>query len=96
MITRREGLASDDARLAWIAWMDATGRKSVLASFHRYEVRLERSARQARRELDRRRVTTNDKITTKSRQLLDSITRSVPSTNIQHPTSHFLTSWKSA
>src|SRR5437016_4707643 len=54
--TRREDVASDDARLAVNAWLDATGRKSVLASFHRYEVRLERSAKNARQELDRRPV----------------------------------------
>ena len=55
--TRSEDLAhDDDARLAWIAWMDATSRKSVLASFHRYEIRLERSAKNARQELDRRPV----------------------------------------
>jgi hypothetical protein len=53
--TRREDLAHDDARLAWIAWRDA-GPKSVLASFHRYEVRLERSAKNARQELGRRPV----------------------------------------
>jgi len=45
----------DDARLAFIDWMDA-GPKSVLANFHRYEIRLERSAKNARQELDRRRV----------------------------------------
>jgi hypothetical protein len=53
--TRREHLDLDDARLAWIAEVD-TGPKKVLASLHRYEIRLERSARQARQELDRRRV----------------------------------------
>src|SRR5713226_7448350 len=51
--TRREDLDLDDTRLAWIAMRDA-GPKSVLASFHRYEIRLERSARNARQELDRR------------------------------------------
>jgi len=54
--TRREDLQfDDDARLAFIDWMDA-GPKSVLANFHRYEIRLERSAKNARQELDRRRV----------------------------------------
>src|SRR6266851_5868443 len=53
--TRREELDPDDARLAYIAARDA-GPTSVLASFHRYEVRLERSAKNARQELDRRRL----------------------------------------
>ena len=54
--TRREDLQfDDDARLAFIDWMDA-GPKSVLANFHRYEIRLERSAKNARQELDRRPV----------------------------------------
>ena len=53
--TRREELDHDDARLAWAAIYDA-GKKSALASFHRYEIRLERSAKNARQELDRRRV----------------------------------------
>src|SRR6266404_9329886 len=53
--TRREDLALDAARLAYIAMRDV-GPKSVLASFHRYEIRLERSAKNARQELDRRSV----------------------------------------
>ena len=53
--TRREDLDLDDTRLAYIAMRDA-GPKSVLASFHRYEIRLERSAKNARQELDRRPV----------------------------------------
>src|SRR5882724_9495315 len=53
--TRREDLDLDDTRLAFIAMRDA-GPKSVLASFHRYEIRLERSAKNARQELDRRAV----------------------------------------
>src|SRR5437773_8282277 len=54
--TRRQDLQyDDDARLAFIDWMDA-GPKSVLANFHRYEIRLERSAKNARQELDRRPV----------------------------------------
>src|SRR5258707_5906397 len=53
--TRREDLDLDDTRLAFIAMRDA-GPKSVLASFHRYEIRLERSAKNARQELDRRPV----------------------------------------
>jgi len=53
--TRREDLDLDDTRLAYIAMRDA-GSKSVLASFHRYEIRLERSAKNARQELDRRRA----------------------------------------
>src|SRR5258707_7381656 len=51
--TRRADLDLDDTRLAFIAMRDA-GSKSVLASFHRYEIRLERSAKNARQELDRR------------------------------------------
>src|SRR5260370_4116033 len=51
--SRREELqCDDDARLAFIDWMDA-GPKSVLANLHRYEIRLERSAKNARHELDR-------------------------------------------
>src|SRR6266404_3422846 len=53
--TRREDLDLDDTRLAYIAMRDA-GSKSVLPSFHRYEIRLERSAKNARQELDRRPV----------------------------------------
>src|SRR5260221_7238804 len=53
--TRREDLDLDDTRLAYIAMRDA-GSKSVLASFHRYEIRLERSAKNARQELHRRQV----------------------------------------
>src|SRR5437762_1755256 len=54
--SRREELQyDDDARLAFIDWMDA-GPKSVLANLHRYEIRLERSAQNARQELDRRPV----------------------------------------
>jgi len=45
----------NDGRLAFIDWMDA-GPKSVLANLHRYEIRLERSAKNARQELDRRPV----------------------------------------
>ena len=45
----------NDGRLAFIDWMDA-GPKSLLANLHRYEIRLERSAKNARQELDRRRV----------------------------------------
>ena len=45
----------NDGRLAFIDWMDA-GPKSVLANLHRYEIRLERSAKNARQELDRRTV----------------------------------------
>src|SRR5438046_1245797 len=52
---RRDDLELDDIRLAYIAMRDA-GPKSVLATFHRYEVRLERSAKNARQELDRSRV----------------------------------------
>ena len=52
--TRQQDLQyDDDARLAFIDWMDA-GPKSVLANFHRYEIRLERSAKNARQELGRR------------------------------------------
>jgi hypothetical protein len=54
--SRREELQCDnDARLAFSEWMDA-GPKSVLANLHRYEIRLERSAKNARQELDRRPV----------------------------------------
>ncbi len=54
--SRREELqCDDDARLAFIDWMDA-GPKSLLANLHRYEIRLERSAKNARQELDRRPV----------------------------------------
>ena len=53
---RLEDIQCDnDARLAFIDWMDA-GPKSLLANLHRYEIRLERSAKNARQELDRRRV----------------------------------------
>ena len=53
---RLEDIQCDnDGRLAFIDWMDA-GPKSLLANLHRYEIRLERSARQARQELDRRPV----------------------------------------
>ena len=45
----------NDGRLAFIDWMDA-GPKSLLANLHRYEIRLERSAKNARQELDRRPV----------------------------------------
>jgi hypothetical protein len=45
----------NDGRLAFVDWTDA-GPKSLLANLHRYEIRLERSARQARQELDRRPV----------------------------------------
>ncbi len=54
--SRREELqCDDDARLAFIDWMDA-GPKSLLANLHRYEIRLERSAKNARQELGRRPV----------------------------------------
>jgi len=54
--SRREELQCDnDARLAFSEWMDA-GPKNVLANLHRYEIRLERSAKNARQELDRRPV----------------------------------------
>src|SRR5437016_1136361 len=53
---RLEDIQCDnDGRLAFIDWMDA-GPKSVLANLHRYEIRLERSAKNARHELDRRPV----------------------------------------
>ena len=53
---RLEDIQCDnDGRLAFIDWMDA-GPKSLLANLHRYEIRLERSAKNARQELDRRRV----------------------------------------
>src|SRR5260370_4258269 len=45
----------NDGRLAFIDWMDA-GPKSLLANLHRYEIRLERSAKNARQELHRRPV----------------------------------------
>src|SRR5439155_15545629 len=45
----------NDGRLAFIDWMDA-GPKSLLANLHRYEIRLERSAKNARQELGRRPV----------------------------------------
>ena len=54
--SRREELQCDnDARLAFSEWMDA-GPKNVLANLHRYEIRLERSAKNARQELGRRPV----------------------------------------
>ena len=54
--SRREELQCDnDARLAFSEWKDP-GPKSVLANLHRYEIRLERSAKNARQELDRRPV----------------------------------------
>src|SRR5437016_2346502 len=53
--TRREDLEQTDDRLAYIAIRDA-GPKSVLANFHRYEIRLERSAKNARQELGHRPV----------------------------------------
>src|SRR5437762_6832361 len=50
---RLEDIQCDnDGRLAFIDWMDA-GPKSRLANLHRYEIRLERSAKNARQELDR-------------------------------------------
>ena len=53
---RLEDIQCDnDGRLAFIDWMDA-GPKSLLANLHRYEIRLERSAKNARQELDRRPV----------------------------------------
>src|SRR6266704_3650663 len=53
---RLEDIQCDnDGRLAFIDWMDA-GPKSPLANLHRYEIRLERSAKNARQELDRRPV----------------------------------------
>jgi len=45
----------NDGRLAFIDWTDASP-KSLLANLHRYEIRLERSAKNARQELDRRPV----------------------------------------
>jgi len=45
----------NDGRLAFSEWMDA-GPKSLLANLHRFEIRLERSAKNARQELDRRPV----------------------------------------
>src|SRR5437667_10079917 len=53
---RLEDIQCDnDGRLAFIDWTDA-GPKSLLANLHRYEIRLERSAKNARQELDRRPV----------------------------------------
>src|SRR5437016_96025 len=53
---RLEDIQCDnDGRLAFIDWMDA-GPKSLLANLHRYEIRLERSAKNARQELGRRPV----------------------------------------
>src|SRR5437879_22582 len=51
---RLEDIQCDnDGRLAFIDWMDA-GPKSLLANLHRYETRLEPSAKNARQQHDRR------------------------------------------
>src|SRR5207244_2940180 len=53
---RLEDIQCDnDGRLAFIDWMD-DGPKSLMANLHRYEIRLERSAKNARQELGRRPV----------------------------------------